>query len=89
MPSSDSAASRRKFLQAALTTGGAAALYPCAGRGPRDGFYERFADPRGEAFELEEITIPELQDGMKSGKFTARSLVEKYLGAHRGDRYSE
>jgi amidase len=29
-------------------------------------------------FELEEITISELQDGMKTGKFTARSLVEKY-----------
>ncbi len=29
-------------------------------------------------FELEEVTIPELQDGLKSGKFTARSLVEKY-----------
>jgi amidase len=29
-------------------------------------------------FELDEITIVELQDGMKSGKFTARSLVEKY-----------
>jgi amidase len=30
-------------------------------------------------FELEELTISELQDGMKSGKFTARSLVRKYL----------
>jgi amidase len=30
-------------------------------------------------FELEELTISELQDGMKSGKFTARSLVKKYL----------
>jgi amidase len=29
-------------------------------------------------FELDESTISELQDGMKSGKFTARSLVEKY-----------
>ena len=29
-------------------------------------------------FELGEITIADLQDGMKSGKFTARSLVEKY-----------
>ena len=29
-------------------------------------------------FELDEITIVELQDGMTSGKFTARSLVEKY-----------
>jgi amidase len=30
-------------------------------------------------FELEEVTIPQLQDGMKSGKYTAQSLVEKYL----------
>jgi amidase len=29
-------------------------------------------------FELDEITISDLQDGMKSGKLTARSLVEKY-----------
>jgi amidase len=31
------------------------------------------------AFELEEITIAELQAGMKAGKWTARSLAEKYL----------
>ncbi len=30
-------------------------------------------------FELEELTISELQEGMKSGKFTSRSLVKKYL----------
>lgn len=30
-------------------------------------------------FELDELTISELQAGMKSGKFTARSLVRKYL----------
>jgi amidase len=30
-------------------------------------------------FELEELTIPELQSGMQSGKYTARSLVKKYL----------
>src|SRR6185295_17621996 len=30
-------------------------------------------------FELEELTISELQEGMTSGKFTARSLVKKYL----------
>lgn len=30
-------------------------------------------------FELDELTIPELQDGMKSGRFTSRSLVRKYL----------
>jgi amidase len=32
-----------------------------------------------EAFELEEVTIAELQAGMKAGKWTARSLAEKYL----------
>jgi amidase len=30
-------------------------------------------------FELDEVTIPQLQDGMKSRKYTAQSLVEKYL----------
>jgi amidase len=34
--------------------------------------------PEVKAFELDEITVSELQDGMKSGKYTARSLVEKY-----------
>ena len=34
--------------------------------------------PRKE-FELEELTIAELQAGMQSGKYTARSLVKKYL----------
>ena len=32
-----------------------------------------------KSFELEEITIAQLQDGMKSGKFTARSITEMYL----------
>jgi len=32
-----------------------------------------------QPFELDEITVGELQEGMKSGKFTARSIVEKYL----------
>ena len=31
------------------------------------------------AFELEESTITELQDGLKAGKYSSRSLVEKYL----------
>ena len=30
-------------------------------------------------FELEELTITDLQTGMQSGRFTARSLVKKYL----------
>jgi len=32
-----------------------------------------------EPFELDEVTVADLQDGMKSGKFTAASLVQKYL----------
>src|ERR1700723_1260807 len=31
------------------------------------------------AFELDEITIAALQDGMKSGEYTARSIAERYL----------
>src|ERR1700722_20192775 len=32
-----------------------------------------------KGFEFDEVTIAELQDGMKSGKHTARSIAEKYL----------
>lgn len=35
--------------------------------------------PSPKDFELDELTISELQEGMNSGKFTARSLVKKYL----------
>jgi amidase len=31
------------------------------------------------SFEFDEMTIGELQDGMRSGKFTARSISERYL----------
>ena len=71
------AASRRKFLQAALTTSGSAALYPALSAGRVLAPATRAATPV-KPFELDEITIVELQDGMKSGKLTARSLVEKY-----------
>ncbi len=35
--------------------------------------------PAPAPFELEEKTISHLQEGMKSGRYTARQLVEKYL----------
>ena len=35
--------------------------------------------PAPNAFELDEVTIAELQEAMKSGKYTARQIVEKYL----------
>ena len=31
------------------------------------------------AFELEEMSVSELQQGMQSGKYSSRSLVEKYV----------
>src|SRR5437870_8293977 len=35
--------------------------------------------PDTPPFELDEMTIADLQAGMSSGKFTARSITEKYL----------
>ena len=77
---------RRSFLQSALLGGVAASLTPAyaAGAAARD-LTERTPNAATpipaevKPFELDEITIPQLQDGMKSGKYTAQSLVEKYL----------
>ncbi|MBI3990408.1 MAG: amidase [candidate division NC10 bacterium] len=38
-----------------------------------------FSPPALKAFELEEVTIAQLQEGMRIGKYTARSIVEMYL----------
>jgi amidase len=35
--------------------------------------------PQVPAFELNEVSLADLQDGMKSGKYTSRSIAEKYL----------
>lgn len=70
--------SRRRFLQNAVGAGAAAAIYPALGAARE--ITPALKAPRADLkpFELEEITIAELQDGMKSGKYTAQSLVEKY-----------
>ena len=84
MPRSQSVSSRRKFLQKTLTAATGAALYPALGAArasatsPPTGAGNSALTPEVKPFELDEITITELQDGMKSGKYTARSLVEKY-----------
>jgi amidase len=82
---SNSSSSRRSFLQTTLIGGTAATLTPiyAAGAAARDISLAGSTGPQPadvRPFELEEMTIPELQDGMKSGKFTAHSLAEKYLG---------
>lgn len=61
---------RREFLTASL----AGALLAASSSGLA-------ASPQAdnEAFELRELSISDLQDGLKSGKYTTRSLAEKYL----------
>jgi amidase len=73
------AANRRSFLKTAVCGAAAATLTPIypALAAARE-IVPAAAAPEIKSFELEEITIAELQDAMKSGKFTARSLVEKY-----------
>jgi amidase len=69
------ASSRRDFLQTGLMA--SASLYPalCAARvaplpTPAAGL---------KPFELEELTIDQLQAGMNSGKYSSRSITEQYL----------
>ncbi len=69
---------RRRFLRASLLGGAAIAagpvLQPVLGASKRNTTAEEVP-----AFELDEITIGELQDGMKSGKYSAHAITEKYL----------
>jgi amidase len=73
------AANRRSFLKTTLIGGTAATLAPLY---PALGAAREIASaspvPSIKPFELDEITISGLQDGMTSGRFTAHSLVEKY-----------
>ena len=73
--SNPSKAARRHFLDSALKLGAASLALP--------GFARTLSadapSPEVRPSELDEVTLVELQDGMKSGKFTARSLTEKYL----------
>jgi amidase len=81
MPSQDAklAANRRSFLKTSLIGGAAASLTPVyPALGAARAIASPLPAPEVTSFELDEITIFDLQDGMKSGKFTARSLVEKY-----------
>ncbi|HET7206018.1 MAG TPA: amidase [Terriglobales bacterium] len=70
---------RREFLQTTVIAGVVGALSPALAAA-------REIAPSGSApaqdvpaFELDEITIGDLQAGMKSGQYTTRSIAEKYL----------
>ncbi len=69
---------RRRFLRSGLGSGllaGTASAISTLSAAERI-TAEPFSTP---AFEFDEATLAQLADGMKSGKYTARSLTEKYL----------
>jgi amidase len=73
--------SRRAFLQSTFGAGAASAIYPALAAGRASASVAQSAGSAAsevKPFELDEITISELQEGMKSGKYTAQSLVESY-----------
>ncbi len=68
--------SRRGFLKTSIVGGVSAGLLPALAGAAN----VTTPPPAVPSFELDEFTISDLQNGMKSGKFTARSIAEKYLG---------
>ncbi|HEX8000136.1 MAG TPA: amidase [Pyrinomonadaceae bacterium] len=64
---------RRNFLRYGLLGSAAALARPAVSRASLS------TNVSAPAFELEELTIAQLQEGMKSGRWTARSLALKYL----------
>ncbi len=70
---------RRAFLQNGLAGGLAAAVAPVMSVEVTEPRMWPASLPEARAFELEEITIAELQEGMRAGKYTARGIAEKYL----------
>lgn len=69
---------RRDFLKAGITGVAAAATLP-AWAGSDEVAASPLSSPEIKPFELDEITIADLQEGMKTGRYTARSIAEKYL----------
>lgn len=67
---------RRDFIRISLLSGVAAAI-GCDRRPPSSSASNQI--PAVGSFELDEKTIAELQEAMKSGGLTARSIAEKYL----------
>jgi amidase len=67
--------SRRKFLGSAAALGAASVVAPAFAE--RAGHREQSGG--AQPFELDEIGVAALQEGMSSGKFTAHSIAQKYL----------
>ena len=69
---------RRNFLRTGLTGGIAVAAFPALA-GTDEAAASPLSSPEVKSFELDEMTIAELQKGMTTGKYTARSITQKYL----------
>jgi amidase len=67
---------RRRFLRSSALAGVSAAVLPALAAARQ---VAASPAPEIKSFELDEITIADLQAGMVSGKFSARSITEKYL----------
>ena len=76
-PDASSNLNRREFIGAGAL--GTAAATVSAGCGTEDSSGTEAAPPAIPPFELDEISILELQRRMESGQETARSIAEKYL----------
>ncbi|MCA1557504.1 MAG: twin-arginine translocation signal domain-containing protein, partial [Acidobacteria bacterium] len=66
---------RRRFLKSGAACGALAFVSPVISRAAESGT----ASLTTRAFELDEVSITELQAGMERGRWSARSLLEKYL----------
>ena len=67
---------RRDFLQYGLMVSALTTACPALVRSRERSGLERTS---ARSFELEEATVSELQEGMKSGRLTARSIAQMYL----------
>jgi len=67
---------RRRFLQSAALGSALAVSKPASLLESNNAVTPEYSP---KEFDLEELAISDLQEGMKSGKFTANSLLRKYL----------
>jgi amidase len=89
--SSKSVSSRRRFLKTSLGGAVGVLVLPAVAGARKMATYSpaESVAPEASSFEINELTIADLQKGLASGKYTARSLTEKYLARieqidHRG-----
>jgi amidase len=70
---------RRAFLSSGMKVGAASLALPALAHANIGGAAPDVTPREVAPFELDEITVAELQEGMRSGKFTSRGLASGYL----------